>query len=1215
MRPDEYEVLFKEERVAISRRDGTLRTKLEIVVATEDDCELRRVTLTNDGLKQRDIEVTSYLELVLTSHQADVVHPAFSNLFISTEFDAQTHTLLAKRRPRSADDVEIYAAHVIATADPLAMHLEYETDRALFLGRGQSHRTPISMARTSALSNTVGSVLDPIFSLRTRVSLAPGESRAVTFATLTAPSREQALAIAAKYRHAGIFEHAREAAWTFARADLHHLQSDLEEARLFQMLAGRLLYSSLAMRSPEAVIAANTLSISSLWRLSVSGDRAILLIRMAEADGQGFIRQCLRAQEYLRTRQLFIDVVIMNEQRHSYLQTTQESIEHCIRDFAGLTTTSTPDARGRVFVLRASALSAEERTLLLACARVVVSTENGNLAEQVERSSVPRNARDATPRPRPNRPADVTAPVPSRGESLEFFNGLGGFASDGREYVVELPPQTQTPAPWINVIANPEFGCMISEQGSSCTWSLNSRENQLTPWSNDPVSDPSGEVLYLFDEHAQTLWSPTPLPIRLTDAHYQIRHGQGYSEFRVSTFGISTRLVIWVDANDPVKIATLRITNHSAVDRRLVVAAYAEWLLGTASGGPSADIVTTVDAQTGALFARNPASRDFGTRVAFCDLGGRQQFTTRKRSEFIARHGDLSNPQGLRTSSQWSGGAGAGPDACAALACTVTILAGESCDVVFTLGQADSEQHARGLIVKYRQQDPAVSLQAVKSGWDELLGAIQIQTPDRALDLLFNRWLLYQTVSCRLWGRAAFYQAGGAYGFRDQLQDVLALAFSRPQITRAHILRAAARQFTEGDVQHWWHPPSGRGVRTHFADDRSWLPFAVSHYLSVSEDVSILDESLPFLEGPAVPGDREDLQFDPQISSQSVSLFEHCARALDISLKIGAHGLPLIQGGDWNDGMNRVGSQGRGESVWLAWFLISNLRKFATLAQTRGDAARAQHWRTHADHLAEACESQAWDGAWYRRAFFDDGTALGSAANAECRIDSLAQSWAVLSGAADQRRANQAMDSVDQQLVRDGDGLVLIFAPPFNTSTPDPGYVKAYPPGLRENGAQYTHAAIWVLIAETLLGNQQRTEKLLEYLNPVRRTQNRRDTEAYRVEPYVIAADIYSVAPQARRGGWTWYTGAAGWFYRAISESALGITIRGKQVSVKPCLPTTWPSFEMRLRRPGVDYVIQVVRAASGEAIAMTLDGAPCAGDTIPLLEDGRSHVVRSVVS
>ncbi len=774
-----------------------------------------------------------------------------------------------------------------------------------------------------------------------------------------------------------------------------------------------------------------------------------------------------------------------------------------------------------------------------------------------------------------------------------------------------------TPAPWINVIANAEFGFTVTELGGGCTWCLNSRMNQLTPWTNDPVSDTPGEIFYIRDDETGDLWSPTALPIRIDDASYVIRHGMGYSRFEHASHGIHSELLQFVSSDDPVKISVLTLKNNSGRPRILSVTAYVEWVLGASRISTAPYIITELDQATGALFAYNHLDADFGQRIAFVDLAGRQTAWTCNRTEFIGRNGSLDAPIALSQSRALKNRVGAGLDPCAVLMTQVELAADESIEIVFLLGQGSDRDHAGELVKRYRSADIQKTFAAVKQSWSQTLRKVQVKTPDRGLDLMLNGWLLYQTLSCRMWARAAFYQAGGAFGFRDQLQDSMALAVARPDLVRAHILRAATHQFVEGDVQHWWHPPSNRGVRTHFSDDLIWLPYVVSHYIKVSGDMAVLDEMTPFLAGPVLEPEQEDAYFEPTQSEQQASLFEHCARTLDLSLKVGAHGLPLMGSGDWNDGMNRVGHLGKGESVWLAWFLIATLSEFVSLAETRGDTEHAVRWREHVARLKAAVEAEGWDASWYRRAFYDDGTPLGSASNTECRIDSLAQTWGVISGAADPERARLAMNSVREYLIQYGDDLVLLFTPPFDKTPLDPGYIKGYLPGVRENGGQYTHAAIWCVIAYAMLGDGDQAGDLLHMLNPINRTANRTGVYAYKVEPYVIAADIYAVPPHVRRGGWTWYTGAAGWFYRAGLEWLLGLNIRADKMHFNPCIPREWRSYSLNYQHDETYYEITVKNptGVSKGIVLIELDGAPQSeSDGIPLLHDGKNHQVLVVL-
>jgi cyclic beta-1,2-glucan synthetase len=1213
--PDNYEVVFMEDRARITRSDFDIQSTLEIVISPEDDAEIRRVSLINNSLHTREIEITSYAEIVLAPMSADIAHPAFSNLFVQTEYHAHTQSLLAYRRQRTTTDPICWAAHVL-TGSHTNESMQYETDRYRFIGRGLSLRTPLAIMDGRPLSNSVGSVLDPIFSLRTRVRLEVGATVHLNFITLAADSRQAVKELVDKYHNATAWERVSALAWTHAQVQLHHLHTKPEEAQLFQYLANRLIYADAFLRSPGKLMQLNTLNVTGLWRYGISGDRPILLLRVKELEDRRIIAQCLCAHEYWRIKGLSVDLVILNEKEVSYIEDLQTLLENMVRENQARYTPHETNNLGAIFVLRIDQLSAEERRLLQTAARAVLVSNRGTLAEQLWVRF-----------PLPEIPFITTRSHPSRDENnlpalsipdLEFFNGLGGFGADGREYVIVLDKGQWTPTPWVNVIANPEFGFMVSESGSTCTWSGNSRENLLTPWSNDPVSDPSGEIFYIRDEETLELWGPTALPIRIENSTYLISHGQGYSRFEHISHGIQSTLLQFVSPDDPVKISTLKLKNLSARKRYLSVTAYLEWVLGATHTVTGPYIITELDTETGALFAGNPWDAEFGQRVAFADLAGQQTRWTGNRSEFIGRNGSLDAPAGLFTRKDLKKRLGAGLDACATLATHIELAPGAELEISMLLGQGTDRAHAVALVKRYRDIKPAITFSKVQQSWQAILGKVQVKTPDRELDLLLNRWLLYQTLSCRMWARAGFYQVGGAFGFRDQLQDCMALAVTRPDLTRAHILRAAARQFVAGDVQHWWHPPTGRGVRTHFSDDRIWLPYAVAHYIKVSGDQNILDSELAFLDGSELKPEQEDAYFQPTASNQLATLYVHCVRALDISLTSGAHGLPLIGSGDWNDGMNRVGCEGKGESIWLAWFLIATLHEFAGLAEARGEQQTATRWREHSDKLKLALEAAGWDGGWYRRAYFDDGTPLGSATNAECRIDSIAQSWAVISGGADSDRAQRAMQAVKEYLVRDGDDLVLLFTPPFDKTERDPGYIKGYPPGVRENGGQYTHAAVWSVIAYAMLGEGDQAAELLRMLNPIKRTTTRTGVYAYKVEPYVLAADIYSEPPHVRRGGWTWYTGAAGWFYRAGVESLLGLEVRAERLVMNPCIPKAWTDYSLTYQHHSSTYAIKVEnpQGVSRGIVSMELDGVlQAAGEnSIALLDDGLVHNLRVVL-
>jgi len=1207
--PESYSAAFFEGRAEISRQDGTLHTTMQIVVLGEDDVEVRCLTLTNRGTDSREIELTSYAEVVLSQPAADSAHPAFSKMFVQSEFIAERGALLATRRPREPAQAQLWMVHFSSGQGLPSGALQFETDRARFLGRGRDVRSAASIMDGRALSDTVGTVLDPVLALRRRVRIPPGETVQVAFWMGLAATRGQALSLADRYADAAAFGRAQLQSRTNAEMQLRDLGLGAEDAQLFQDIANRLLYADPSLSASPRISGSGSPGQSALWTHGISGDLPIVLVTLDDKAGLDLVGQLLLALKFWRHKCLWVDLVILNDTPPPAVSAVQTALDAAINAAGPKGRDEGRGARGGVTVLRTDALPPSHRDLLQSVARVIFAPRRGALRDQLV---MPRQP---APAPRPRGKAAAAEPGASFGKpgalALEFFNGLGGFDAATREYVVVLDRGEWTPTPWVNVIANPQFGFLVSADGSGSTWSLNAQQNQITPWCNDPVSNAPAEAIYIRDEKTGDLWSAMPLPIRDPDGVYVVRHGFGYTRSQYARGGISVDLLQFVPLEDPVKISRLKISNTCAAARQLSLTYYLDWVLGNQNNRAAPLIITEIEPQTRALLARNLWSVDFQSRVAFMDMAGLQQSYTADRAEFIGRHGSLAEPAALLRNEPLAKRVGGGLDPCGAMQTEICLNPGECVELTLLLGEESSNAAAAALIERYRIVDLEAALQGVKDFWLKTLGVVQVLTPDRSMDILLNGWLLYQTLSSRVWGRTAFYQSSGAYGFRDQLQDVMALCVCEPAITREHILRAAARQFAAGDVQHWWLPTSGAGVKTRVSDDRIWLAFVVAHYLEVTADFAVLGEQLPFLAGgPLAPDSLEN--FSAPGTADSATLFKHCVRALDSSLSVGAHSLPLFGTGDWNDGMNRVGVAGRGESVWLGWFLHATLLRFAPIAEKRGEAIRAAQWREHALVLQQAMERDAWDGDWYRRGYYDDGTPLGSVLSDECRIDSIAQSWAVISGAADRGRAIRAMSEVNARLVNRSDGLIRLFTPPFDHSDHDPGYIKAYPPGLRENGGQYTHAAVWSVLAFALLGDGDTAGDLFSLLNPINHAGSRAGVLRYKVEPYVICADIYSEPPHVGRGGWTWYTGSAGWMYRAGTEGILGIHVRGQILRVDPCIPRAWIGFEFTYRYGSSHYRVRVKnpRGVSRGIAQASLDGKELAGPVceIRLFDDGREH-------
>ncbi|MGH7664164.1 MAG: GH36-type glycosyl hydrolase domain-containing protein [Gemmatimonadaceae bacterium] len=1247
---DWYHALLATDRVTFHRSDGGIETRTEIAVVPEDAAEVRRVTVSNNGGEPREVELTSYGEIVLTTPEADRTHPAFANLFVETEWHEWCSAITATRRPRSSREKSLWCVHVVDTGKDRVGRVTYETDRARFVGRGRSTRNPVALDGDGPLSCTTGAVLDPVFAIRTRVRLEPGQSASVAFTTLVAATRERAFELADRYHDAPAAQRALDLAWTSTQVELRELDITPADAAIFQELAGHLFYANESLRAPREELDSNHGSQPLLWTSGISGDWPVLLATIDSLEGLPTLRQLFAAHHYWRRRGMMVDLVVVNAQPSSYLQELNDRITATMYGSGDLGVTDQP---GGVFLRRADMLGDEAFLMLRATARVHVTCDGRSLgrvvdasrpAEEVElengdfqpptrpsgrhtppstltfsriraRAHAARNV-DAAPASQPpaagRGPAGSGVPGAMDGGALLFDNGLGGLTSEG-DYRIRVRGDRVPPAPWANVIANERGGFIVSERGAGCTWAGNSYFFRLTPWHNDPVSDPVSEVIYLRDDDSAALWCATPAPIA-GDLPYVVHHGAGKSSFDHERDGIATHLELGMAGDDPVKISLLRVTNRGTRSRRLTLTAYAEWTLGIMREHTQHQIHTAFADDHEAILARNFFDPQFALNVAFAAMSEPLTGHTADRREMLGRNGNAAAPAALAAHGpRLAGTTGAGIDPCAALQCSLPLAPGETREIVVILGAAESESEALRLIAEYRDAGRARGAATrLTSGWTERLSIIRVRTPEPSFDAMLNRWSLYQALSCRMWGRSAVYQSSGAYGFRDQLQDVMAFVYAEPAIAREHILRATARQFVEGDVQHWWHPHSGRGVRTRFSDDLAWLPHVVDHYVCVTGDASVLQEYVPFLEMRALEPHEHEVYDLPRVTDEHGSVYEHCLRALGKACTIGVHGLPLIGIGDWNDGMNRVGVEGRGESVWLAWFLITTLRSFAAYAEERGDAHVAQDFLARAEAYAAAVEEHAWDGEWYRRAYFDDGTPLGSASSDECRIDSIAQSWSVLSQAGDPARQARAMQSLEEHLVREDARLLMLLTPPFDKTPHDPGYIKGYLPGVRENGAQYTHAALWAVLATALRGDGDRAFELYQMINPLTHSRTPEEVAVYRVEPYVVAADVYTADGQLGRGGWTWYTGSASWMYRVGLEGILGFRKRGDRLVIDPRVPAGWREFGIEYRHGRSVYAISVqqVDGAAGGAREVRLDGHVIDGGEVPLVDDGAPHEV-----
>jgi cellobiose phosphorylase len=1208
--PQRYRTVFSPDKAEFFRKDGSIETHTEITVSPEDNAEIRKVSLTNRSQYIRVLELTSYFEVVLAHPDEDAAHPAFSNLFVRTEFVKKYNCLVASRRPRHEKQKTVWAVHTIAAENEVVGDVHYETDRMKFIGRNNSLRNPAAMNVDQPLTNTTGAVLDPIMSLRVRIKLEPGQTSSVAFIAGIADNRKNAIDMAEKYSDMKVLERAFELSWTRSQIEMRYFGFKSEEVEQYLNLMPAVIFSSPLRRLWTDKIQRNTKGQTGLWPYGISGDLPIVLVIVTSSDETDMVYWALKAHEFWRMKGLTADLVIVSMDEGGYTRPLQDLIKDAVSSSHARDMQEKP---GGVFVRDGKVMNEEDINLLYTTARVVINESIDKTMDQLEdiRKAVDSVHSVVFPMAQANQDAAHLHMENFAADDLKFFNGIGGFSSDGREYVICLNEQRHTPAPWINVVSNPSFGFLISEAGSTYTWSDNSRENKLTPWSNDPVSDPSGEALYIRDEADGSFWSITPQPVR-EKGEYIVRHGHGYSTFFHASHGMEQQLTVFVPLHEPVKLNLVKFKNTTEIERTISVTYYVRPVLGVSDRYTAPYIATRLHKEKGLLLVTNTFSTDYPGRIAFVDVSERDRSFTGDRWEFIGTNGSMEEPQAMKAN-VLSETLGAGLDPCAAMQVKLHLAPGEEKEIVFLLGEGKDMDEVLRLSGSYSNADEARNeLERVRSYWQSRLGTIEVNTPDPSMDILLNGWLLYQVIACRLWARSAFYQSGGAYGFRDQLQDVMAAAYTWPEITRKQILLHASHQFTEGDVQHWWHPGIGKGIRTKYSDDLLWLVYVTADYIQATGDMDILDEDAGYLEGKPL-GEDENERYDiPRYSEERTSLYEHCIRTIEKALKFGQHGIPLMGSGDWNDGMNNVGNKGKGESVWLGWFLYTVLMRFIPLCKARKDEERAERYSNLAGKIHEAIEANAWDGSWYKRAYFDNGVPLGSAQNTECRIDSISQSWSVISGAGKHARSVEAMTAVENYLIDRNEGIIKLLTPPFDEGDLKPGYIKGYVPGVRENGGQYTHAAVWVILAFALLGKGDKAWEMFHLINPINHSRTNIEYSRYKAEPYVMAADVYAVYPNAGRGGWTWYTGAAGWMYRAGIEYLLGLRKHGDILYIKPCIPKKWQGFKVSYRNGNTVYEIEVHNPHEIDTgvVQVTVDGRVCDDGGVHLADDGGRHSV-----
>lgn len=1198
---EEYQVIFAQDKAEFKRRDGNIVSFTEIGVSSEDDGEVRKIKISNNSNSSRTIEVTSYLEVTLANYSADIVHPTFSNLFVRTDYLEEPMCLLAYRRKRESHGKEPWVMHTLIGDEKVVGKVQYETSRSNFIGRNRDLDKPEVMENDAPLTNTKGAVLDPILSLRVRVEIPSGESATLAFITAVADKRGDAINLCKKYRDWNAINRVFELASTQSTVENRYLGINSSMGNLYQSMASKIIFINGNLKEREDYIKNINKGQSELWKYGLSGDLPIIAIKINKEEDLDLVRQLLKAHEYWSIKGLKTDLVILNLEDTSYIQPLEEGIRELVYSSHAR---DKINKFGGVFTYNKATMDSEDMKLILSIARLVIDGEKGSLINQVKvKEDLSNENNFIEPRELVYKEGNFQFTIPK----LQFFNSLGGFSERGDKYFIILEDYKNTPAPWINVLSNGDFGSHISEGGMSYTWNKNSREHKITTWSNDPIKDSESEGLYLRDEVTGKIWSISPRPVR-NSGRYIIEHGFGYSSFNHKNNGIVGEFTTYVALNKSVKINLVKLKNDTDIERNLSLTYYSQLVLGVVPQGTAQYISTYINEDKQYIYAKNPYSKSFGNLIAFLKVSGGENVSfTGDRTEFIGKEGSFENPRILKKKS-FSGSVGAGFDPCMAVNSKLSLKPGEEKTLVVLLGEEDSIEKIEDILQEFAfVKNSQEELERVKNYWKDLLGTIQIETPDKTMDIMVNGWLMYQVIVCRYWARTAFYQSGGAYGFRDQLQDTLAISYLKPEITKKQILYSSSRQFIEGDVQHWWHPVVDSGIRTRFSDDLLWLPYVTVEYIKNTGDYSILDKETPYLEDEPLREGEDERYNIARKSERKGSIYEHCVKTIDRALKFGEHNIPLMGSGDWNDGMSTVGNKGKGESVWLGWFLYTIIKDFINLCRVQGDFEREKIYKEMLKFISENIEKNAWDGNWYRRAYFDDGTPLGSAQNDECQIDSLSQSWSVISGAARESRSKEAILSVERYLVKYDKGIVMLLSPPFNESSLEPGYIKGYVPGVRENGGQYTHAAVWYILALAMAGFNDKAWNIYNMINPINHTASYLDCERYKVEPYVISADVYAIEPHIGRGGWSWYTGAAGWMYTTAINGILGFELKeDKGFILEPRIPKSWNGYKMTYKRGENTYYIEVER---GEEKEIALNGEKLDGEVIPFMEKGEHRV------
>ena len=1170
---DKCTIQFMPDKNQFEKTKNGIKTKLKITVDANEPVEIRRLKIKNDTEKEKIFEVTSYFEPVLSRKEQDYAHQAFNNLFLVYKYDEELDAIVVKRRARDIhQDKKVFLIAKMQTNCEKIGETEFEINKEKFIGRNNLG-LPIMIRNSNPLSKKDGLTTEGIIALKNTVKVQPGEEVFVDLLLSVEYDKQTAIDNIKKYNITENITREFEIVKAKTEAEARYLEVKGKDIDIYQTIMSYVLFDNPLRQNQQ--LGYKVYEQKDLWKYGISGDLPIITVTIKYVNDLYVIKQVIKAYEYLKIKNIKVELVIINEENYSYENYIRDEIESAILNSH---LAYMKNIYGGIFVLSKSEMDIQDVNLIKFVSTIVIDSHLGTLENIIQdmEEEVLDNYRIVEKSEIKTMEEDTTKDVDilSNTQNVKYYNEYGAFSEDGKEYIIRTNNDNKVPTTWSHIMANEKFGTVVTESNGGYTWYKNSRLNRVTSWNNSSSVNIPSEAIYLKDLDNGRIWSPTAMP-KPDDKNYNAIFGFGYAKYIHSSDDILQELEVFVPQDESVKINILTLKNNAPKKKKVKIVYYLKPVLGEDEIKSDGYIKLQYEENANVLIAKNLYKTEEFENIVYVSSSEKIKSFTGNKKSFLGK-GGITNPSGLHRMALDNDN-GLGKKTCMAIELEVEIESFSDKKISIVMGADDNIVNAKDIAYKYSKvQNCNMELSKTKNKWNELLGRVQINTPYESLNIMLNGWTMYQTIVSRLLGRSGFYQSGGAFGFRDQLQDAFATKYIDTQILYNQIIKHSKHQFIEGDVEHWWHEENNRGIRTKFSDDLLWLPFAVIQYISYTGDYNILKVKTPYLQGAELQ-QHEKEKYDKYLPGDvEETIYEHCKKAIDRACNFGENGLPKIGIGDWNDGFSNIGPEGKGESVWLGFFLYMILEGFVKISENKHDKKNATKYREIMDRLRNYLNNNGWDGRWYKRAFADNGDVYGSMENEECKIDSIAQSWSVISGVGEENKKISAMESLEKHLVDTENGIIKLLDPPFYKGKLEPGYIKAYLPGVRENGGQYTHAAIWAIIAEAMLGKGDKAVELYRMITPIEHSRTKEAANKYKVEPYVIAADVYSYQNLAGCGGWTWYTGSSSWYYLAGIQYLLGLNINHNIMTIRPCIPKEWEEYSIRFKFGESIYNIKV---------------------------------------